>query len=318
VLDDSSFREGSLCVVGNINRDVKAAPIPGTNNLFQDGETSLPWVVETIGGGGANSACAAAALGARVAFLGKVGNDGLAARLARTLRRSGVEDHLIRTNSMPTGTSLALSFTNGHRHFLSCLPASQNLSFTDLDLAPLADCRHLLRADVWFSESMLFEGNQSLLEHSRNAGLDVSLDINWDPAWNVAAAKTVASRKGALRKILPYVNVAHGNIRELCTFSGSTDLDDALKSITRWGAESIVIHCGERGAGYFDGNELIIEPPVLAKTHLNTTGTGDVLSVCMMLLHRSGAEMRDRLRLANQIVSQFIEGHRRLIPQLED
>src|SRR5262245_17659099 len=229
MLTETSFREGSLCVVGNINRDIKAAPISASPALFEDGETSLASLIEMIGGGGANSACAAAALGARVSFLGKVGDDGLADRLARTLRRSGVADHLIRSDALPTGTSVALSFASGHRHFLSCLPASQSFCFADLDLAALSGHKHLLRADVWFSESMLFEGNQPLLEHARNAGLQVSVDINWDPAWNVADAKTIASRKAALRKILPFVNLAHGNVRELCTFTDTSDLDLALK-----------------------------------------------------------------------------------------
>ena len=79
------FEGTSLCVVGNINRDVKTAPLHAGEHLFRDGETSVSFVAETIGGGGANSAFAAAALGARVAFLGTVGTDALGDRLERTL-----------------------------------------------------------------------------------------------------------------------------------------------------------------------------------------------------------------------------------------
>src|SRR6185436_15104087 len=125
-----------------------------------------------------------------------------------------------------------------------------------------------------------------------------------------ADQRTIAARKEAVRKILPFVNLAHGNVRELCTFADAPDLNTALKSLIRCGAEAVVIHYGERGAGYFDGKDLIIEPPVLAQKQVNATGTGDVLSVCMMLLHDSGAPVRERLRLANQIVSEFIEGRR--------
>jgi sugar/nucleoside kinase (ribokinase family) len=318
MLSETLFREASLCVVGNINRDVKAAPIIASDRLFNDGETSVDWVAETIGGGGANSACAAAALGAQVSLLAKVGNDGLADRLARTLRSHGVTDRLTRALNVATGTSLGLSFTTGHRHFVSCLPASRSLTFTDFDLSALNGHKHLLRADVWFSESMLFEGNKLLLEAARNRGLQVSLDINWDPSWGVADQKTIAARKEAVRKILPLVNLAHGNVRELCNFADAADLDAALRSLIHWGTEAVVIHYGERGAGYFDGKDLIIEPPVLAQKQVNTTGTGDVLSVCMMLLHDSGAPARECLCLANQIVSEFIEGRRSLIPALAD
>ena len=75
---DPIFAGSSLCVVGNINRDVKTAPMWAGEHLFADGETSVSSIIETIGGGGANSAFAAASLGARVAFLGKVGADGWA------------------------------------------------------------------------------------------------------------------------------------------------------------------------------------------------------------------------------------------------
>src|ERR1700722_13099984 len=86
MLAESAFKSGNLCVVGNLNRDLKTAPMPSGNFLLRDGETSVAGISETIGGGGANSACAAAAIGAKVAFLGKVGADSLGKILEQTLR----------------------------------------------------------------------------------------------------------------------------------------------------------------------------------------------------------------------------------------
>ncbi len=54
------------------------------------------------------------------------------------------------------------------------------------------------------------------------------------------------------------------------------------------------------------------------RQYKNTAGSGDLLSVCMMLLHgRDEIPPADRLRLANTIVSEFIEGRRGVIPELE-
>jgi hypothetical protein len=39
-LSEASMRGVRLCVVGNINRDVKAAPVEDGARLLQDGETS--------------------------------------------------------------------------------------------------------------------------------------------------------------------------------------------------------------------------------------------------------------------------------------
>ncbi len=319
MLDERAFSGSSLCVVGNINRDVKTSPLPAGESLFSDGETPVDSILEAIGGGGANSAFAAASLGARVAFLGKVGADRLGDRLDRTLGQHGIAAHLARDAAHASGTSIALAFDNGCRHFISCLPASGALSFADLDLSTLAGCRHLLRADVWFSESMLFEGNKRLFEIARQSGAAVSLDLNWDPQWGRAAADEVLARKQAVREVLPWVSLAHGNARELIEFAGAPDLETALKRVVDWGAEAIVVHLGDKGAGYFHRSEFVIEPAVPAQAHVNTTGTGDVLSVCMMLLHhRADVAIRGRLHLANGIVSQFIDGTRQLIPALAD
>jgi sugar/nucleoside kinase (ribokinase family) len=316
---DSVFRGTRLCVVGNINRDVKIAAIEAGPHLFADGETSTSAVRETVGGGGANSALAAASLGADVSFVGKVGADALGDRLARTFDARNVRSHLVRDRSHPTGTSINLVWTSGHRHFVSCLPTA-TLAFDEIDASALAGHDHLLRADPWFSEPMLLAGgNRRLFDAARAAGVATSLDINWDPAWGTAAADVVVARKGALRDVLPLVDLAHGNVRELCAFTDARDLDDALNRLTDWGAGGVVVHMGERGAGYFAKGTLVIEPCVRAERVVNPTGTGDVLSVCMMLLHRrDDLDVTEKLRLSNRIVASYIAGKRDLVPDLTD
>jgi sugar/nucleoside kinase (ribokinase family) len=317
MLSDALLGAGSLCVVGNINRDIKTAPIFAGEHLFRDGETAVASIMETIGGGGANSAFSAAALGARVGFLGKVGADPLGDRLEECLTRHGISSHLARSGEHATGTSINLTYTTGHRHFVSCLPNNQSLTLPDLDLSALSGYQHLYRADIWFSRSMLFEGNKELFQLARRCGVEVSIDLNWDPLWGRADAKEILERKQAIRAVLPWVTLAHGNARELNEFADSADLERTLNLLIDWGVQGVVVHMGEQGAGYFHDHALSVAPPVPAVLRVNTTGTGDVLSVCMMLLHhQSDIQLRDKLHLSNLIVSQFIEGKRQLIPPI--
>jgi len=305
--------------VGNLNRDVKTAPLPPGEFIFHDGETSVASVIETIGGGGANSAFAAAALGADVTFIGRLGADALGDRLERTLKQNSIASQLARDKKNSSGTSIALMFENGHRHFVSCLPSCRALTFRDINLKAMTARRHLLRADVWFSEAMLRGGNLRLFQAARRAGMDVSLDVNWDPQWGRVSRSEIKARKKPVRATLPWVNLVHGNVRELTEFADTKNLATALQRLIDWGAEAVVVHLGEKGAGYYDRNAFIIEPPAKASRRINATGTGDVLSVCMMLLHRhERATITERLRLANKIVTQFIEGKRQFIPQLTD
>ena len=319
MLTERAFKQGSLCVAGNINRDVKAAPLAPGEYLFRDGETSVSNVIETIGGGGANSACAAASLGAAVTFVGRLGADALGDRLERTLKQVGIASHPARDKAHPSGTSIALAFESGHRHFISCLPSSRALTFRDIKLKTMTARRHLLRADVWFSDAMLQGGNKRLFQAARRAGMDVSLDLNWDPHWGRASRNEIKARKQAVRTTLPWVNLVHGNVRELTEFAEAADMNTALHRLIEWGAAAVIVHLGEKGAGYYDRDSFTIEPPAKARRQVNATGTGDVLSVCMMLLHRhKEASIPERLRLANQIVAQFMEGKRQFIPVLAD
>ena len=115
------------------------------------------------------------------------------------------------------------------------------------------------------------------------------------------------------------MNLAHGNVRELMEFADAPDLETALKALAGWGVEAVVVHMGARGAGYWHQGTLLMEPPAPVALQVNTTGTGDVLSVCMMLLHhRRELAVAERLRRANALVAEFMEGKRAFIPALAD
>ena len=302
-----SFAGPPVCVVGNINRDVKLLGVPGSPALFNDGETPVSGVVETIGGGGANSACVAAALGASVRFVGKTGTDALGERLRLAMEKHGVSAHLTCDPQHPTGTTVAIGYASGQRHFLSWLPNNQALSFDDLDLTALEGCAHVLRADVWFSQEMLEQGNRRLLAEARRRGLVTSLDINFDPQWSIRSAAEIAHRKELLRGVLDLVDLAHGNSRELCEFTDSGELEAALRRLTGWGVRAVVVHMGSEGSGYFVDGRLLREPAKRA----------DVLSMCMILLHhRQDLSLPQKLSLANEVVRDFMEDRRTLLPTI--
>jgi sugar/nucleoside kinase (ribokinase family) len=313
------FVGAPVCVIGNVNRDVKVLGVPGSPEILQDGETSVSGIVETIGGGAANSACAAASLGANVRFVGVVGADSLADRLRHAMEKQGVRTYLTEKPEVETGTTVALGFGTGQRHFLSCLPNNRSLAFDDLDLSALDGCAHLLRADVWFSESMLEYGNRRLLAEARRRGLPTSLDINFDPCWSTGSVTEIARRKQQLRQVLSFVDLAHGNVRELREFTDTIELKEALHRLVEWGVKAVVVHMGAEGAGYFTNGELMVEPPDLANNPVQSTGTGDVLSMCMILLQqRDDLSIGQKLRFANGVVRDFMEGRRQLIASLSE
>lgn len=93
----------SVAVVGSINLDLVAR----VEKLPRAGETLTGAELEYVPGGkGANQAVAAARLGARVRFVGAVGEDEFGTLAVRELRRAGVD--LSRTQVVRSRTGLAL------------------------------------------------------------------------------------------------------------------------------------------------------------------------------------------------------------------
>jgi sugar/nucleoside kinase (ribokinase family) len=313
MLDESIFRGTRLCVVGSICRDLRTAPISPGEHLFHDGETPTGQILDTIGGGAANSALAAAGLGADVRFAGKVGDDPLGTQLEKILADRKVRSFVRRDPAVSTGSSLALNYTTGHRHFICWQPNNYTLAYSDLDPAVLDGGGHLLRGDVWFAEPMLRGGNAQLFEGARQRGLTTSLDLNWDPQWNSAPAATIRARKEAVRQVLPLVDLVHGNVRELSRFADCEELVATLERLTAWGAGAVVVHLGAEGAGYYSRGQWLGEPAAPVRQHVNSTGCGDLLSVCFMLLYdRKEIPVAEKLKLANRIVAEYIEGRRAL------
>ncbi len=209
-----------IAVVGNVNLDIRTSPLRASERLFEDGETSAGEIYESLGGGAANVAVAAAQLGGCVHFCGCVGADDLGDRIESALAGFGVAPHL-RRKETATGRSINLNWTNHRRHFVSSLPNNRVLAREDINVPELyrAGCRQLYRGDIWFSESMLGEGNAIVLKQARELGMITFVDINWDPEWSVPNnGVRVAERISHALRMLPYVSCVQCNESELTRF----------------------------------------------------------------------------------------------------
>ena len=307
---------GAVAIVGNINLDIKTSPIPAAGGILCDGETSIGSIYETVGGGGANTAVAAAMMGGRVHFCCPVGQDALGRRLVAFLQSVGVEVHAA-WKSVATGRSIALTWDTHQRHFVSSLPNNALLEEADIDLDALAKagCRHVYRADVWFSTPMLYGGNSSLLCHARQLGMQTSLDINWDPLWNMGRTNPIVDERiAALRDALPDVSYVHGNERELAFFTGIDDMKAGAHLLRTWGAGAVIIHRGAQGCAALTP-EGWCEVPACPVTRIVTeTGTGDIFTA-VFLLHGE-LPLEERLRQCAMHAAQHLQASANYIPPL--
>lgn len=127
----------SVVVVGSVNMDlvVRVDSLPGRGETVSGG-----MFTRTLGGKGANQAAAAAKLGARVRFVGLVGNDDFGREAREDLQTRGVDVSGLGTSSSPTGVAVivvdrtgenAIAVASGANHDLTGEMVSEQLARID-------------------------------------------------------------------------------------------------------------------------------------------------------------------------------------------
>jgi len=113
---------------------------------------AMPPGEESSGGSNANTCAVAAALGARVAYLGKVADDPLGGVFRRDMTATGVHFPSVPLrNGAPTARCLILVTPDGHRTMNTFLGAAVAFAEEDVDTALIAD------AAVLYLEGYLFD-----------------------------------------------------------------------------------------------------------------------------------------------------------------
>ena len=118
----------SVCVVGSANVDLVAR----CERLPRPGETVTDAVFERIPGGkGANQAVAAARLGARTSFVGRIGTDDL---VLRSLEAEGVDVVGVRRDEGESGVALILVDATGENVIAVAPGANARLTAADVSV----------------------------------------------------------------------------------------------------------------------------------------------------------------------------------------
>jgi ribokinase len=119
-----------ITVVGSANTDLVAR----CQRLPRPGETVTDAVFERVPGGkGANQAVAAARLGARVRFVGRIGRDEL---VLRSLEREGVDTSGVVRDEGEGGVALILVDSEGENVIVVAPGANRRLTPNDFEIGP--------------------------------------------------------------------------------------------------------------------------------------------------------------------------------------
>jgi len=227
----------------------------------------MPPGQESSGGSAANTCAVAAALGARVAYLGKVADDQLGAVFRHDITAAGV---LFPTAPLlggaPTARSLILVTPDGQRTMNTYLGACVEFTEADVDVALVAD------AAVLYLEGFLFDPPAAQVAFRRAAaaahaaGRQVALSLS-DPF-------CVDRHRAEFRALVRHeVDILFANEMEITSLYEVNAFEDAMEAARRDVALAVLTR-SEAGSMLLRGAETVsvtAEP-----THVvDTTGAGD-------------------------------------------
>jgi fructokinase len=261
------------------------------------------------GGAPANVAVAAARLGARAAFIGKVGDEAFGHYLAEVLQREGVDVSGMRFDpeARTPLAFIALPDPNTQEILFYRNPgADTRLRPDELDRELL----HSTRALHFGSLSLIQEPSRSAtmeaVRLARAGGALISFDVNYRPnLWGPSEA-----RKRVMETI-PHVDLLKINERELALLADAAGvpqlatwdpragiIEAEIAQVARWllaqGPRLCVVTLGPQGS-FFQTAKQGVYVPAFAVDPVDTTGCGDGFIAGLLCRLTASGDWREQL-----------------------
>ena len=252
-LSKHSMHKGSMALIDSATADALYAAMPPGK--------------ESSGGSAANTCAVASALGARVAYIGKVADDTLGQTFRRDIAAIGVHFPTAPLlGGAATARCLILVTSDGQRTMNTYLGASVAFAEPDVDPALIA------QAAVIYLEGYLFDppAAQAAFRHAaaaaHAAGRRVALSLS-DPF-------CVDRHRRAFRDLVGgHVDILFANEAEICSLYECNAFEDAAAAVGRDVALAALTR-SERGSLVLQGGHRVVVAAEPASV-VDTTGAGD-------------------------------------------
>jgi fructokinase len=257
--------------------------------------------VESSGGSAGNTCAVAAALGARVGYLGKVADDALGAVFAHDIRAAGVRfPSAPLSGGAPTARCLILVTPDGQRTMNTFLGACVTFGPDDVDEAEVAS------AAVTYMEGYLFDppaaqaAFRKAAAAAHAAGRRVALSLS-DPF-------CVGRHRAAFRDFVKTeTDILFANEAELLSLYETEDFDTALAQV-RAEVMLAAVTRSERGSVVVAGDETHTIAAVPTNV-VDTTGAGDAYAAGFLAAMALGKPLAECGRwgsiAAAEVISHF-------------
>lgn len=257
---------------------------------------------ETSGGSAANSMAGAAAMGAKVGFVGQIANDQLGTIFTHDMRALGVEfttPPLI--DGPPTGRCLILVTPDGERTMNTCPGAAHCLPPTAVDEAAIRG------ASILYLEGYLF--GPELPRQAMFKAIDIAHAAERTVAFTLSESVCLPGRKEPLQQLLAGggVDLIFANESEALQLADAPDLDTAVERLSKQ-VGTLVFTRGPAGALAFEKGEKTEVPAIGVREVVDTTGAGDLFAAGFLAARCKGHPI-DRQLMTGGIAAAEIISH---------
>lgn len=259
---------------------------------------AMPAGVESSGGSAANTCAVAAALGARVGFLGKVANDQLGQVFAHDIKAAGVHFPTAPLASgAPTARCLILVTPDGQRTMNTFLGACVTFGPEDVDAAEVA------RAKVVYLEGYLFDppaaqaAFRAAAKAAHAAGRKVALTLS-DPF-------CVGRHRDAFRAfVAEECDILFANEAEILALYETDDFEAAARRVAQ-DVEIAALTRSEHGSVILSGGARHVVAAEPTKV-VDTTGAGDAYAAGFLAAWTQGHPLAEAGRWGSIAAAEVI------------
>lgn len=261
-MTNSIDKKFDVMVIGELNVDLILNQIESFPEVGKEILASKMDLV--LGSSSAIFASNLSSLGAKVSFLGKIGEDIFGDLVITSLQNKNVNtEFVIREANLKTGATVVLNYDEDRAN-VTHPGAMEDLSILDITREKLQQAKHVHISSV-FLQPKLKENIYEIFKLAKDEGLTTSLDVQWDPAeeWDLD-----------LEKLLPFVDVFLPNEQELLNLTGEKELQVAINKIENFG-NVIVVKRGSKGSICCSKGTQNEIPAFLNENVVDAIGAGD-------------------------------------------
>ncbi len=257
------------------------------------------------GGSAANATFNATRLGLRSTFLGKLGQDELAAIYRDTFTAAGVDASRFKAGEQANARCLALVTPDAQRTMRTYLGAAMTLAPDDISIADFQDCRHAhIEGYLVFNRALA----DAVLGSARAAGCTTSLDLSSFEVVN-------ASRDWLFEHFRRGIDVVFANEDEIRALfrDGTSPFPYLTQQLADHGVIAAV-KVGQDGAWIAQESALHRVEPVSVPAVVDTNGAGDAWAAGFLYGHLSGWSLPASGNLGSLLGAETVRHFGPIIP----